>query len=88
MRAKNGTSRYDITNATLEQEVSRRKYMLAALKASKNPDGSKPYAIAYGFIDREGRKKLLKKCPVLPTERAFDRYLARHKQTVLAVYNR
>ena len=85
---RRSTSRYDINNATLEQEVERRKYMLAALKADTNPDGSKPYALAYGFIDSRGRKKLLRKCPVFPTVRAFERYIRKHKQTVLAVYNR
>ena len=82
------TSRYDINNATLEQEIKRRNYMLRALKADTNPDGSKPYALAYGFVDSKGRKKLLRKCPVFPTEVAFDRYTRKHKQTVLAVYNR
>lgn len=85
---KGSTSRYDINNATLEQEVERRKYMLGALKADTNPNGSKPYALAYGFVDSKGRKKLLRKCPVFPIEAAFERYIRKHKQTVLAVYNR
>lgn len=82
------TSKYDVNNATIEQEVSRRKYMLSALKADRNPDGSKPYAIAYGFIDAQGRKKLLKRCPVFPSAGSFERYIRKHKQIVLAVYNR
>lgn len=82
------TSRYGTNNATIKQEVAHRKYMLAALKAGINPDGSKPYALAYGFVDAQGRKKLLKRCPVFPTPESFDRYLKKHKQTVLAVYNR
>ena len=82
------TSRYDTNDATLEQEVAHRKYMLAALKADTNPDGSKPYALAYGFMDKQGRKKLLKRCPVFSTAASFERYIRKHKQTVLAVYNR
>lgn len=85
---RKSTSRYDINNATLKQEVERRQYMLRALKADTNPDGSKPYALAYGFVDSEGRKKLLRRCPVFPTETAFERYIRKHKQIVLAVYNR
>lgn len=82
------TTPYTTKNATLIEEVEHRKYMLAALKADKNADGTKPYALAYGFRDSAGRKKLLKKCPVFPTEAAFERYIKKHKQTVLAVYNR
>lgn len=84
---RGNTSRYDINNATLEQEIERRKYMLGALKADTNPDGTKPYALAYGFVDSKGRKKLLRKCPVFPTAAAFNRYIRKHKQIVLAVYN-
>ncbi|MDF2499333.1 MAG: hypothetical protein K0Q77_47 [Anaerosporomusa subterranea] len=84
---RGNTSRYDNNNATLEEEIERRKYMLSALRADENPDGSKPYALAYGFVDNQGRKKLLRRCPVFPTFTSFDRYIRRHKQTVLAVYN-
>ena len=88
MRTRKSTSCYEVCDATLEQEVARRKYMLACLKSDRNPNGSKPYAIAYGVIDSNGRKKLFKKCPVLSTPRTFDTYLKKHKKTVLAVYNR
>jgi hypothetical protein len=87
-RYRKSTSRYDTNNATLEQEAAHRKYMLSALKADTNPDGSKPYALAYGFVDTQGRKKLLKRCPVFQTAARFEQYIRKHKQIVLAVYNR
>lgn len=81
------TSRYFNSNATLEQEVAHRKYVHAALKTDKNMDGTRPYAIAYGFVDRQGRKKLLRYNPVFSTAAQFDRYMKKHKQIVLAVFN-
>lgn len=80
-------SRYDTNNATPEQEAAHRKYVHAALRADTNPDGSKPYALAYGFVDAQGRKKLLKRCPIFPNAASFERYIRKHKQVVLAVYN-
>lgn len=82
------TSRYDTNNATPMQEAAQRKHLLGAFKEFKNPDGTEIYAIVYGFIGKNGKKKLLKYCPMIANSERFEMYVRKHKQIVLAVYNR
>lgn len=84
----NNTGRYRTNSATLHEEITLRKQMLSFLKRAKNIDGSKAYAIAYGAIEKDGKKKLFKHCPLFPNEKSFDKYVKSHKQIILAVYNR
>lgn len=82
------TSRYSIVGATLEQEIKVRKELTIYLKAAKFIAGRPAYAAAYGFVDNVGCKKILKCRPVFFDSARFDLYVMRHKQIVLAVYNR
>ncbi len=84
------TSRYKNTNATLEAEVKERRLILEQMKSGRLDfiDGTKPCAIPYGVADKDGRKKLFKYCPVFYSMEAFEVYVRKHKQIVLAVYNR
>ena len=79
---------YKTTNATLAEEVKRRKYLKEEIdNGSLDCFGKKPYAIAYGVSDPDGTRKLFKKAPVFYTADGFDRYLKKHRQIVLAVYS-
>lgn len=82
------TGIYRTTNATLEQETKLRKAIKEKIKNGfKNLAGEKPYAVAYGVVDKNGNKKLFKNCPVFYHDYAFENYIISKRQTVLAVYN-
>lgn len=80
---------YSNANATLADEVKRRKYLKEEIDNGHldSMDKKKPYAIAYGVSDYDGTRKLFKKAPVFYTAEGFDRYVKKHRQIVLAVYS-
>ena len=85
-------SRYFNNDATIEEETVHKVYVNEALQNEiKNATcaGLKvPYAIIYGFVDQNGKKKLLRKNSIILTEKGFDKYIVKHKQAVLAVFNK
>lgn len=80
---------YKNANATLAEEVKRRKYLKEEIDNGhlNSINKEKPYAIAYGVSDLDGTRKLFRKAPVFYTSEAFDRYVKKHRQIVLAIYS-
>lgn len=86
---KNTTSRYITTNATLIEQVKRRKSMKEWMQTpiARGINGEIPYAIVYGVAEQNGIVKLFKKCPVFYNSNGFENYVKKHKQIVQAVYS-
>lgn len=79
---------YKNANATIAEEVKVRKYLKEEIdNGGLDRFKEKPYAIAYGVSDLDGTRKLFRKRPVFYTSEAFDRYVKKHRQIVLAVYS-
>lgn len=72
--------------ATLEEEAECRKRCIEKLK-DLNMYGNPAYAMVYGFITKDGRKRALKTKPVFFNQANFDRYIKESKHILLAVYN-
>ena len=80
---------YKNANATLAEEVRLRKHFKECIDEGlvNSIHNEKPYAIAYGVSDPDGTRKLFRKSPIFYTSEAFDRYVKKHRQIVLAIYS-
>lgn len=80
---------YKNTNATLADEVKIRRHHKECMDSGllDSIHKQKPYAVAYGLSDSKGTRKLFRWSPVFYTAEAFDAYVKKHRQIVLAVYS-
>lgn len=75
--------KYFLTQA---EEVQVRKRCIEKLK-DLSMYNRPAYAMIYGFITKDGRKRVLKVKPVFFNQANFGRYIKKSKHIPLAVYN-
>lgn len=85
---RKSTSIYKNSNATPEDVEKVKEWAFRVLNEPLSKTVGNPYALVFGVRDSKGRTKLFKYCKLFGDPERFEAYLFKHKQPVLAVYDK